>query len=50
MEDQSMLLSLGFMNLVLLMTIVSQIPQSLTPWPMDGLRRVSINCFGFGGE
>ncbi|KAH7313034.1 beta-ketoacyl synthase domain-containing protein [Rhexocercosporidium sp. MPI-PUGE-AT-0058] len=26
-----------------------KIPQSVTPWPMDGLRRVSINCFGFGG-
>ncbi|PVH82728.1 polyketide synthase [Cadophora sp. DSE1049] len=26
-----------------------KIPQSVTPWPTDGLRRVSINCFGFGG-
>ncbi|KAH7384895.1 hypothetical protein BKA64DRAFT_152726 [Cadophora sp. MPI-SDFR-AT-0126] len=26
-----------------------KIPQSVTPWPMEGLRRVSINCFGFGG-
>ncbi|KAK0129169.1 polyketide synthase [Cadophora gregata] len=26
-----------------------KIPQSVTPWPMVGLRRVSINCFGFGG-
>jgi acyl transferase domain-containing protein len=28
---------------------MGQIPQCLTPWPMDGLRRVSVNCFGFGG-
>ncbi|KAH8668269.1 hypothetical protein BGZ60DRAFT_487890 [Tricladium varicosporioides] len=26
-----------------------KVPTSLTPWPMEGLRRVSINCFGFGG-
>lgn len=26
-----------------------QVPTSLTPWPMDGLRRASVNCFGFGG-
>lgn len=26
-----------------------QVPTQLTPWPIDGLRRASINCFGFGG-
>ncbi|KAH6680488.1 hypothetical protein B0J14DRAFT_683803, partial [Halenospora varia] len=26
-----------------------KVPTSLTPWPMEGLRRASINCFGFGG-
>lgn len=26
-----------------------QVPTQLTPWPMDGLRRASVNCFGFGG-
>ncbi|KUI57610.1 Lovastatin diketide synthase LovF [Cytospora mali] len=26
-----------------------KVPTSLTPWPMDGLRRASVNCFGFGG-
>lgn len=25
------------------------IPRQLTPWPKEGLRRVSINSFGFGG-
>jgi acyl transferase domain-containing protein/NADPH:quinone reductase-like Zn-dependent oxidoreductase len=25
------------------------IPRELTPWPYEGLRRVSINSFGFGG-
>lgn len=24
-------------------------PTSLTDWPRDGLRRASVNCFGFGG-
>lgn len=28
---------------------VSQVPTQLTPWPVDGLRRASVNCFGFGG-
>lgn len=26
-----------------------QVPTELTPWPMEGLRRASVNCFGFGG-
>ncbi|KAI1152215.1 polyketide synthase PksD [Nemania diffusa] len=26
-----------------------QIPTSNIPWPTQGLRRVSVNCFGFGG-
>ncbi|KAI0165413.1 polyketide synthase PksD [Hypoxylon sp. FL1284] len=26
-----------------------QIPTSCIPWPTDGLRRISINSFGFGG-
>ncbi|KAH0597751.1 Polyketide synthase [Metarhizium humberi] len=26
-----------------------KVPTSLMDWPMPGLRRVSINCFGFGG-
>lgn len=32
-----------------LLTTNTQVPQSLLEWPMDGLRRVSVNCFGFGG-
>ncbi|KAF2139378.1 uncharacterized protein K452DRAFT_352624 [Aplosporella prunicola CBS 121167] len=28
-----------------------KIPQKLTPWPSsNGVRRASVNCFGFGGE
>lgn len=26
-----------------------QVPTSLTRWPTPGLRRASVNCFGFGG-
>ncbi|ORY55289.1 uncharacterized protein BCR38DRAFT_491200 [Pseudomassariella vexata] len=26
-----------------------KVPVENTPWPVDGLRRASINCFGFGG-
>ncbi|KAI2617049.1 ketoacyl-synt-domain-containing protein [Hypoxylon sp. NC1633] len=26
-----------------------KVPTGNTPWPVDGLRRASINCFGFGG-
>ncbi|KAK7740770.1 Type I Iterative PKS [Cytospora paraplurivora] len=26
-----------------------KVPTCLTRWPMDGLRRASVNCFGFGG-
>ncbi|KAK1971981.1 beta-ketoacyl synthase domain-containing protein [Colletotrichum sublineola] len=26
-----------------------KVPTDLTEWPVDGLRRVSVNCFGFGG-
>lgn len=26
-----------------------QVPTELTPWPIDGIRRASVNCFGFGG-
>lgn len=26
-----------------------QIPSTLTPWPTDGLRRASVNSFGYGG-
>ncbi|EQL02732.1 polyketide synthase [Ophiocordyceps sinensis CO18] len=26
-----------------------KVPQSVMEWPMKGLRRVSVNCFGFGG-
>lgn len=26
-----------------------KVPTELTPWPVDGLRRASVNCFGFGG-
>ncbi|KAJ0123263.1 polyketide synthase 10 [Diaporthe amygdali] len=26
-----------------------KVPTSLTNWPTDGLRRASVNCFGFGG-
>lgn len=26
-----------------------KVPTENTPWPMEGLRRASINCFGFGG-
>ncbi|GKT50772.1 reducing polyketide synthase PKS1 [Colletotrichum spaethianum] len=26
-----------------------QVPTDLTEWPVDGLRRISVNCFGFGG-
>ena len=27
-----------------------QVPTELTPWPTEGLRRVSINSFGYGGS
>lgn len=27
----------------------TQIPTSLTPWPTSGLRRISVNSFGYGG-
>ncbi|PHH65203.1 hypothetical protein CDD81_3062 [Ophiocordyceps australis] len=26
-----------------------KVPQSLMEWPQEGTRRVSVNCFGFGG-
>ncbi|GKT69670.1 polyketide synthase [Colletotrichum tofieldiae] len=26
-----------------------KVPTNLTEWPVDGLRRISVNCFGFGG-
>ncbi|KAK8008836.1 Type I Iterative PKS [Apiospora marii] len=26
-----------------------KVPQKNTKWPVDGLRRASVNCFGFGG-
>ncbi|KAH9437060.1 hypothetical protein MCOR02_000719 [Pyricularia oryzae] len=26
-----------------------KVPTELTPWPVHGLRRASVNCFGFGG-
>lgn len=26
-----------------------KVPTSLTDWPREGLRRASVNCFGFGG-
>jgi acyl transferase domain-containing protein/D-arabinose 1-dehydrogenase-like Zn-dependent alcohol dehydrogenase len=26
-----------------------KVPLEMTPWPRPGLRRVSVNCFGFGG-
>ena len=26
------------------------VPQELTPWPNQGLRRASINSFGYGGK
>ncbi|KAG5945724.1 Type I Iterative PKS [Claviceps sorghi] len=26
-----------------------KVPQSVMDWPIPGLRRVSVNCFGFGG-
>ncbi|KUJ06246.1 ketoacyl-synt-domain-containing protein [Mollisia scopiformis] len=26
-----------------------KIPKELTAWPREGLRRISLNCFGFGG-
>ncbi|KAK8851669.1 ketoacyl-synt-domain-containing protein [Apiospora arundinis] len=26
-----------------------KVPQENTKWPSDGLRRISVNCFGFGG-
>lgn len=26
-----------------------QVPRSVMDWPIDGTRRVSVNCFGFGG-
>lgn len=26
-----------------------QVPTTLIPWPSHGLRRASVNCFGFGG-
>lgn len=26
-----------------------QVPTAYIPWPKDGLRRASVNCFGFGG-
>ncbi|PHH71414.1 hypothetical protein CDD80_5297 [Ophiocordyceps camponoti-rufipedis] len=25
------------------------VPRTVMEWPMDGIRRVSVNCFGFGG-
>lgn len=27
----------------------TQVPTSLTPWPTSGLRRISVNSFGYGG-
>lgn len=32
-----------------LTNVLLQVPTELTPWPMEGLRRASVNCFGFGG-
>lgn len=29
--------------------VLGQVPTELTHWPADGLRRASVNCFGFGG-
>ncbi|KZL83622.1 beta-ketoacyl synthase domain-containing protein [Colletotrichum incanum] len=26
-----------------------KVPTNLTKWPVEGLRRISVNCFGFGG-
>ena len=26
-----------------------KVPLKMTPWPLEGLRRASVNCFGFGG-
>ncbi|OLN85715.1 Lovastatin diketide synthase LovF 13 [Colletotrichum chlorophyti] len=26
-----------------------KVPKDLTQWPLDGTRRISVNCFGFGG-
>lgn len=26
-----------------------KVPQEVTPWPVPGLKRISVNCFGFGG-
>lgn len=26
-----------------------EVPTKCTPWPQDGLRRASVNCFGYGG-
>ncbi|KAH7175533.1 hypothetical protein EDB81DRAFT_673808 [Dactylonectria macrodidyma] len=26
-----------------------KVPQNMLEWPLSGLRRVSVNCFGFGG-
>ncbi len=26
-----------------------KVPTENTPWPLEGLRRASVNCFGFGG-
>lgn len=33
----------------LLTGVSSQVPLEMTPWPIDGPRRASINSFGFGG-
>lgn len=32
-----------------LTTYISQVPTECVPWPMAGLRRASVNSFGFGG-
>ncbi|PNY25088.1 Polyketide synthase [Tolypocladium capitatum] len=34
---------------VALLTLSLQVPRSVMDWPIDGTRRVSVNCFGFGG-
>ncbi|CEJ93554.1 Putative Polyketide synthase [[Torrubiella] hemipterigena] len=26
-----------------------KVPREVTPWPVPGLKRISVNCFGFGG-
>ncbi|KAI5921037.1 putative polyketide synthase [Camillea tinctor] len=31
-------------------TLNIQVPTSCIPWPSDGLRRISVNSFGFGGS